>query len=149
MATYNGHADSRIDRNDRYFKYLVVDHNDSIDSTTQAEWAQKKLIWIPHDHFGFVSASIKGERGDEFEMEVMETGERCHVPMESLQNMNPPKFNKVEDMTELTFQNEASILYNIKERYHSGLINVSIPINLNTSVLLTLYIILKLCTYNI
>jgi myosin protein heavy chain len=71
MATYNGHADSRIDHNDRYFKYLVVDQNDSIDSTTQAEWAQKKLIWIPHDHFGFVSASIKGERGDEFEMEVM------------------------------------------------------------------------------
>jgi myosin protein heavy chain len=49
----------------------VVDQNDSIDSTTQAEWTQKKLIWIPHDHFGFVSASIKGERGDEFEMEVM------------------------------------------------------------------------------
>ena len=58
--------------------------------------------------------------------------------MESLQNMNPLKFNKVEDMAELTFQNEASILYNIKERYHSGLIYVSIPINLNTSVLLTL-----------
>jgi myosin protein heavy chain len=52
--------------------------------------------------------------------------------------MNPLKFNKVEDMAELTFQNEASILYNIKERYHSGLIYVSIPINLNTSVLLTL-----------
>lgn len=39
--------------------------------------------------------------------------------------MNPPKFNKVEDMAELTCLNEASVLHNLKERYYSGLIYVS------------------------
>lgn len=40
--------------------------------------------------------------------------------------MNPPKFDKVEDMAELTCLNEASVLHNIKDRYYSGLIYVSI-----------------------
>lgn len=40
--------------------------------------------------------------------------------------MNPPKFNKVEDMAELTCLNEASVLHNLKERYYSGLIYVSL-----------------------
>lgn len=39
--------------------------------------------------------------------------------------MNPPKFDKVEDMAELTCLNEASVLHNIKDRYYSGLIYVS------------------------
>ncbi|KAK4026851.1 hypothetical protein OUZ56_015877 [Daphnia magna] len=115
-------ADSRLDRNDPDFKYLVVDRNAFNDPTTQAEWTQKRLVWIPHDNFGFVSASIKGERGDEVEVEIMETGKRCHVPKDDLQKMNPPKFDKVEDMAELTCLNEASVLHNIKERYYSGLI---------------------------
>ncbi len=125
MATYNGQAESRLDRNNRYFKYLVVDQNAINDPVTQAEWTQKRLVWIPHDNYEFVSASIKEERGDEVEVEIMETGKRCHVPMEALQNMNPPKFKKVQDMAELTYLNVASVLHNIKERYHSGLIYVS------------------------
>ena len=129
-------ADSRLDRNDPDFKYLVVDRNAFNDPTTQAEWTQKRLVWIPHENFGFVSASIKGERGDEVEVEIMETGKRCHVPKDDLQKMNPPKFDKVEDMAELTCLNEASVLHNIKERYYSGLIYVSIciPTFYNTAV---------------
>jgi len=115
-------GDSRLDRNDPDFKYLVVDRNAFNDPTTQAEWTQKRLVWIPHENFGFVSASIKGERGDEVEVEIMETSKRCFVPKDDLQKMNPPKFDKVEDMAELTCLNEASVLHNIKERYYSSLI---------------------------
>lgn len=118
-------GDPRLDRNDPDFKYLVVDRNAFNDPTTQAEWTQKRLVWVPHENFGFVSASIKGERGDEVEVEIMETGKRCFVPKDDLQKMNPPKFDKVEDMAELTCLNEASVLHNIKERYYSGLIYVS------------------------
>nr|prf non muscle myosin HC [Drosophila sp. (in: flies)] len=41
---------------------------------------------------------------------------------DDIQKMNPPKFDKVEDMAELTSLNEASVLHNIKDRYYSGLI---------------------------
>lgn len=74
---------------------------------------------------GFVAASIKGERGDEVEVELTETGKRAMILKDDIQKMNPPKFDKVEDMAELTCLNEASVLHNIKDRYYSGLIYVS------------------------
>jgi myosin heavy subunit len=36
--------------------------------------------------------------------------------------MNPPKFDLVEDMAELTHLNEASVVHNLKLRYLSNLI---------------------------
>lgn len=38
--------------------------------------------------------------------------------------MNPPKFDKVEDMADLTYLNEASVIHNLRQRYHSNLIYV-------------------------
>lgn len=38
--------------------------------------------------------------------------------------MNPPKFEKTEDMSNLTFLNDASVLYNLKARYAAMLIYV-------------------------
>lgn len=74
---------------------------------------------------GFCAASIKREHGDEVEVELAETGKRVMVLRDDIQKMNPPKFDKVEDMAELTCLNEASVLHNIKDRYYSGLIYVS------------------------
>jgi myosin heavy chain 6/7 len=39
--------------------------------------------------------------------------------------MNPPKFEKIDDMANLTYLNEASVLYNLRARYSAGLIYVS------------------------
>lgn len=58
-------------------------------------------------------------------MELAETGKRITILRDDIQKMNPPKFDKVEDMAELTCLNEASVLHNIKDRYYSGLIYVS------------------------
>lgn len=38
--------------------------------------------------------------------------------------MNPPKFDKIEDMAMMTHLNEASVLYNLKERYAAWMIYV-------------------------
>ena len=56
-------------------------------------------VWVPHETQGFVAASVKKAQ---------------------------PKYDKQEDMADLTCLNEASVLHNIKERYFSGLIYVSI-----------------------
>ncbi|XP_045109525.1 myosin heavy chain, non-muscle-like isoform X11 [Portunus trituberculatus] len=111
-----------IDVNDPELKYLVVSRDTFEDPASQAEWTQKRLVWIPHAEHGFVAAGIKGEVGDEVEVEIADTGKRVRVAKDDIQKMNPPKFNKVEDMAELTCLNEASVLYNLKERYYSGLI---------------------------
>ncbi|KAG5332355.1 MYSN protein, partial [Acromyrmex charruanus] len=115
-------VDSRVDRSDPELRILSVDRNSFNDPATQAEWTQKKLVWVPHETQGFVAAGIKGERGDEVEVEIAETGKRVLVAKDDIQKMNPPKFDKVEDMAELTCLNEASVLHNLKDRYYSGLI---------------------------
>lgn len=39
--------------------------------------------------------------------------------------VNPPKFEKCEDMSNLTYLNDASVLHNLKQRYYHKLIYVS------------------------
>ncbi|XP_016078195.1 PREDICTED: myosin-9 [Miniopterus natalensis] len=103
-------------------KYLYVDKNFINNPLAQADWAAKKLVWVPSDKSGFEPASLKEEVGDEAVVELVENGKKVKVNKDDIQKMNPPKFSKVEDMAELTCLNEASVLHNLKERYYSGLI---------------------------
>ena len=110
-------------------RYLAIDRSIINDPAVQAEWATKKLIWVPDEANGFVAASVKGEKGEQVEVQVEETGKKVMVHRDDIQKMNPPKFNKVEDMAELTCLNEASVLHNLKDRYYSGLIYVSMTVH--------------------
>ena len=47
------------------------------------------------------------------------------VKKDKIMEMNPPKFEKLEDMANLTYLNEAAVLHNLKSRYVSGFIYVS------------------------
>ena len=58
----------------------------------------------------------------------------CTVPLpfqtlvvkpEDVYAMNPPKFDRIEDMAMLTHLNEPAVLYNLKDRYTSWMIYVS------------------------
>nr|XP_057941321.1 myosin-10 isoform X2 [Doryrhamphus excisus] len=91
-------------------------------AASQADWAAKRLVWVPSEKHGFESASIKEERGDEVEVELTDTQKLQTLSREEIQRMNPPRFSKVEDMADLTCLNEASVLHNLRERYYSGLI---------------------------
>ncbi|XP_052434246.1 myosin-10 isoform X4 [Carassius gibelio] len=91
-------------------------------ASSQADWAAKRLVWVPSEKHGFESASIRVERGDEVEVELTDSGKKLTLSREELQRMNPPRFSKVEDMADLTCLNEASVLNNLRERYYSGLI---------------------------
>lgn len=108
-------------------EFLVVDRGVVNDPASQAAWAAKKLVWVPHEKEGFTTASVVEERGEEVTVQVQETGKQVVINRVDVQKMNPPKFSKVEDMAELTCLNEASVLHNLKERYYSGLIYVSKP----------------------
>lgn len=107
-------------------RYLFVDRAVVYNPAAQADWTAKRLVWIPSERHGFEAASVREERGDEVVVELAENGKKAVVNKDDIQKMNPPKFSKVEDMAELTCLNEASVLYNLKDRYYSGLIYVSI-----------------------
>ena len=47
------------------------------------------------------------------------------VKKDDINQMNPPKFEMIADMANLTYLNEASVLHNLKQRYVKGFIYVS------------------------
>ena len=96
------------------------------DPASQAAWAAKRMVWVPHEEQGFVAACVRKESEDEVVVQLVDCGKTLSFSRDDIQKMNPPKYNKVEDMAELTCLNEASVLHNLKERYYSGLIYVSL-----------------------
>ncbi len=109
---------------DQELKFLQVDRAKMHDVVAHSEWSKKKLVWIPHPELGFLQGSIMSEKGEEITVEL-DNGQKSKVHKDEVQKMNPPKFEKVEDMAELSFLNEASVLHNLTSRYYSGLIYVS------------------------
>uniref|UniRef100_A0A668A673 Myosin-9 n=1 Tax=Myripristis murdjan TaxID=586833 RepID=A0A668A673_9TELE len=103
-------------------KFLYGDRSGVNSPLAQADWATKKLVWVPSEKLGFEAGSVKEEHGEECVVELADSGKKVKVNKDDIQKMNPPKFNKVEDMAELTCLNEASVLHNLKDRYYSGLI---------------------------
>ncbi|XP_057699877.1 myosin-9-like isoform X2 [Corythoichthys intestinalis] len=103
-------------------KFLYGDRSGISDPLAQADWASKKQVWVPSERLGFEAGSVKEELGEECVVELSDSGKKVKINKDDIQKMNPPKFNKVEDMAELTCLNEASVLHNLKERYYSGLI---------------------------
>jgi myosin heavy chain 9/10/11/14 len=57
--------------------------------------------------------------------------------------MNPPKFDRVEDIADLTFLNEASVVHNLRLRYGSGAIYVC-----RTSASSSILVLIVLQTYS-
>ncbi|KHN87676.1 Myosin-4 [Toxocara canis] len=81
----------------------------------------KKDCWVPDAEEGFVTAQIKSTKGDMVSV-VTSRGNEITLKAELVQEMNPPKFEKTEDMSNLTFLNDASVLHNLRARYGSMLI---------------------------
>lgn len=90
----------------------------------QAEFNEKKWVWVPDTKEGYLAGWVNQELEEDDAAEVVMSsgGEIRKVPFDSLFKMNPPKFDRVEDIADLTFLNEASVVHNLRLRYGSGAI---------------------------
>lgn len=68
------------------------------------------------------------------------------VKKDDAQQMNPPKFAMIEDMANLTFLNDASVLDNLRQRYFHELIYVSADIRVDCASWILRKTLLKHCT---
>ncbi|KAG8196055.1 hypothetical protein JTE90_007800 [Oedothorax gibbosus] len=80
----------------------------------------KKMVWVPDEKDGFVLGNIVSTKGDLCNVDVK--GEERTLKKEQLQQVNPPKFEKCDDVSSLTYLNEASVMYNLRDRYNCNLI---------------------------
>ena len=59
--------------------YLYGDRSGGINPLAQADWATKKLVWVPSEKIGFEAGSVKEEHGDECVVELTDTGKKVTV----------------------------------------------------------------------
>ncbi|XP_076459067.1 myosin heavy chain, striated muscle-like isoform X1 [Babylonia areolata] len=110
-----------FDPNDPDFQYLAVDRKKLMKEQTQT-FDGKKNCWVPSEKDGFAAAEIQSTKGEEITVKLTVSNETKTFKKDDIQQMNPPKFEKIEDMANMTYLNEASVLYNLKSRYSAGFI---------------------------
>ncbi|CAO3656403.1 unnamed protein product [Mucor hiemalis] len=95
----------------------TVDH--VLDAVAQARFNEKKWVWIQDENEGYVRGNIIHESENQVEVEYEHGGTTLLSP-EKIQPMNPPKFDMVDDMAELTHLNEPSVIHNLTVRYKAN-----------------------------
>uniref|UniRef100_A0A4W4F2E7 Myosin motor domain-containing protein n=1 Tax=Electrophorus electricus TaxID=8005 RepID=A0A4W4F2E7_ELEEL len=75
----------------------------------------KTACYVTDDKELYLKGTIKSRDGAKVSVELT-------VKEDDVSPMNPPKFDKIEDMAMMTHLNEASVLYNLKERYAAWMI---------------------------
>jgi len=87
-------------------------------SFANISYDSKKSVWAWQKNHGFIKAILIEEKDDKTVVQT-ESGNELTLKKEMVQQMNPPKFEQVSDMANMTFLNEASVLNNLKSRYKS------------------------------
>ncbi|VDM76980.1 unnamed protein product [Strongylus vulgaris] len=115
---------ANVTRKEADLDLLKVRQNELSSRVRAAEANGRTLVWVPHEKDGFVLSFIVKEPDNEgyVEVELLDTHERQRVSRDDYQKVNPPRFDKCEDMSSMSCLNEASVLHNLKQRYFSSLI---------------------------
>ncbi|XP_026180590.1 myosin-8-like [Mastacembelus armatus] len=81
----------------------------------------KTAVFVPDPKQEYVKGKIKSQDGSKVTVET-ECGKVVTVHVDDIRPMNPPKFDKIEDMALLTHLHEPAVLFNLKERYAAWMI---------------------------
>uniref|UniRef100_H2Y4B8 Myosin motor domain-containing protein n=1 Tax=Ciona savignyi TaxID=51511 RepID=H2Y4B8_CIOSA len=102
-------------------QYLRLSREQIIANQTQKPDG-KKYVWFPDKENAYVKGElIKTDKG-KCTIKACDGGKEMTVKEDDLQEMNPPRYEKCEDMAGMTFLNEASVLNNLRSRYESFMI---------------------------
>uniref|UniRef100_A0A3Q1G1K9 Myosin-8-like n=1 Tax=Acanthochromis polyacanthus TaxID=80966 RepID=A0A3Q1G1K9_9TELE len=81
----------------------------------------KTAVFVPDPKLEYVKGKIKSQDSSKVTVET-EGGKVVTVHLDDIRPMNPPKFDKIEDMALLTHLHEPAVLFNLKERYAAWMI---------------------------
>ncbi|XP_039950846.1 myosin heavy chain, muscle isoform X27 [Bactrocera tryoni] len=81
----------------------------------------KKNCWVPDEKEGYLLGEIKATKGDIVSVSLP-GGETKDFKADKVEKTNPPKFEKIEDMADMTVLNTPCVLHNLRQRYYAKLI---------------------------
>ncbi|XP_053903941.1 myosin heavy chain, skeletal muscle, adult [Malaclemys terrapin pileata] len=94
-------------------KERIEDQNKPFDAKTS--------VFVVHPKESFVKSVIQSREGGKVTVKT-DKGESLTVKEDQVFPMNPPKYDKIEDMAMMTHLHEPAVLYNLKERYAAWMI---------------------------
>lgn len=98
------------------------------DENSQSKLFDSKVNrWIPDLKEGFIPIVIETTKGNESVVKI-KSGDFITVNNDNLLQMNSSNHEKCEDMANMTYLNDATILHNLQSRYQSNLIYVNLLI---------------------
>ncbi|XP_009883596.1 PREDICTED: myosin-3 [Charadrius vociferus] len=81
----------------------------------------KSSVFVVHAKESYVKSTIQSKEAGKVTVKT-EGGETLTVKDDQIFSMNPPKYDKIEDMAMMTHLHEPAVLYNLKERYAAWMI---------------------------
>ncbi|XP_032055364.1 myosin-1B-like isoform X1 [Aythya fuligula] len=81
----------------------------------------KTSVFVVHAKESYVKSTIQSKEAGKVTVKT-EAGETLTVKDDQIFSMNPPKYDKIEDMAMMTHLHEPAVLYNLKERYAAWMI---------------------------
>ncbi|NXH55227.1 MYH1B protein, partial [Rhabdornis inornatus] len=81
----------------------------------------KSSVFVVHAKESFVKGTVTSRESGKVTVKT-EGGETLTVKEDQIFSMNPPKYDKIEDMAMMTHLHEPAVLYNLKERYAAWMI---------------------------
>ena len=86
------------------------------------DFSGKRYVWLRDQENAFVRGLVVEELEGSKLLVQCDNGTQQHVDVDGVDKVNPAKFDKTDDMAELTHLNEASVVHNLHMRYQADLI---------------------------
>ena len=86
------------------------------------DFSGKRYVWLQDPQLAFTKGWIVDELPGNRLLVQCDDGSQKEVDSESVDKVNPAKFDKADDMAELTHLNEASVVHNLHMRHQADLI---------------------------
>jgi len=102
--------------------WLIVSHDLKVKLKSKP-YDPKKSCWVPDKAtHGYFEGLIDSTDGDKVTVTILETKEKKVYKKDMVGQVNPPKFDCCDDMSGLTYLNDACVLWNSVVRYKNELI---------------------------
>ncbi|CAG8931939.1 unnamed protein product [Penicillium salamii] len=86
------------------------------------DFSGNKYVWLRDPEHAFVRGLVLEELEGDRLLVQSDDGDQREIDADQVDKVNPAKFDKADDMAELTHLNEASVVHNLHTRYQSDLI---------------------------
>ncbi|XP_061730322.1 myosin heavy chain, fast skeletal muscle isoform X1 [Nerophis ophidion] len=100
--------------------YLRKPEKERIEAQT-TPFDAKTSFFVTESHEMYLKGKLTKREGGKATVETI-CGKTLTVKEDEIFPMNPPKYDKIEDMAMMTHLSEPSVLYNLKERYAAWMI---------------------------